>query len=299
MATDSSDGRLAGLAHNYPAGTYFVLAIALSWAVWLPALSALSGPRFRLVAVVPGAFGPLAAAAVVTRLRGGTVRAWLGDAVIWPPSRRWTALAVVVPVGIALALVAVAVALTGEFAPADPERALALFGVNVVFASLLGGGQEEFGWRGFALPHLQARFDALTASLIVGAVWALWHAPMFYFGVYGEQPALYAAGVLAYAIVFTWYYNSSGGDLLGVVVMHGTLNAAAGLLVMLVGESSSLPVPYEALLAAGFWTVALAVLVRHGRETLASGAAIGPDWSEPGPGQHRPAATRSPSGDDD
>ena len=36
---------------------------------------------------------------------------------------------------------------------------------------------EEYGWRGFALPRLQRRYSALVATLIVSAVWWIWHYP--------------------------------------------------------------------------------------------------------------------------
>ena len=44
---------------------------------------------------------------------------------------------------------------------------------------ILGPLSEEIGWRGYALERLQTRWNALTSSLIVGLVWALWHLPLF------------------------------------------------------------------------------------------------------------------------
>ncbi|MBE0635927.1 CPBP family intramembrane metalloprotease, partial [Candidatus Bipolaricaulota bacterium] len=49
--------------------------------------------------------------------------------------------------------------------------------------ALLAGVMEEFGWRGFMLPRLLKQHSAQKSALIVGIVWALWHAPINYMGL--------------------------------------------------------------------------------------------------------------------
>jgi membrane protease YdiL (CAAX protease family) len=263
---------------RHPAVAYFALTIALSWGVWLPTLSAVEEPMLRLAAI-PGAFGPLAAAAVVTKLRGESVRAWLASTLDWRRSPWWYAAALAVPVGVSLAIGAAVVPLAGGIEAGSLGPALATFAINVVFASLLGGGQEEFGWRGFALPHLQRDYGALTASAIVGAVWALWHAPMFAFGVYQMSPVGYAAFVIVASVAFTWLYNGSRSCVPAAILMHGTLNASVNVPLQVVGGPSALPVPFSALLVGAFGLLALGLVVRYGPATLAAGAARTPTWT--------------------
>jgi CAAX protease family protein len=100
----------------------------------------------------------------------------------------------------------------------------------IISGGLIGPGIcEEIGWRGFALPHLQRRYSAFTSSLIVGVAWAFWHWPNYV--IPSDPPPWWRFAALvpmsmAASILFTWVYNSTGGNLFAVVVLHGAIYAA-------------------------------------------------------------------------
>jgi len=280
---------LRGPIDRHPVVTFFVLTIGLSWAVWIPTLSSIQGPVAQFVAV-PGAFGPLVAAAIVTRVRGDSVRSWLVSTLDWRRPLRWYVAALAVPLGVSAGLGAGMVMLAGGVGEGTLRPAVGTFAINMIFATVLGGGQEEFGWRGFALPHLQTRYDALTASVIIGAVWALWHAPLFVFDVYALSPLLYAVTVISFAVILTWLYNSSRACVPAAILMHGAINASVNLPLQIVGGPSSLPVPFTGLLAVAFGLMALVLVGYYGTEALANRTTQKPTWTADEPAQ-RPATT--------
>jgi membrane protease YdiL (CAAX protease family) len=83
---------------------------------------------------------------------------------------------------------------------------------------------EEFGFRGYALPRLQARLSPLTASLCIGVVWALWHVPtLFVPAARGTSPVelwLYLLSFAAGSVVYTWLYNAGRGSVVGPILAH-------------------------------------------------------------------------------
>jgi len=98
---------------------------------------------------------------------------------------------------------------------------------NLVFF----GFGEEVGWRGFALPRLQAKSSALTASILLTFFWALWHWPLFFYrpnylamgftGILGWLFSLFTGSIL-----LTWLYNSSKASILMCAVFHATIDIA-------------------------------------------------------------------------
>ncbi|MDY6958566.1 MAG: CPBP family intramembrane glutamic endopeptidase [Halobacteriota archaeon] len=113
------------------------------------------------------------------------------------------------------------------------------------FTVLLTQGplQEEFGWRGYALDRLQARFNALKASVILGLMWGLWHFPyMFTQGeevVYQNLWGFLLSSILI-TILFTWLYNNTGGSILVALLFHTSFNYSAQMFPALETEAGSL-----------------------------------------------------------
>jgi hypothetical protein len=105
--------------------------------------------------------------------------------------------------------------------------------------TILAGLGEEFGWRGFAMPRLQARYNALVSSIIIGVLWGIWHIPLFLVeGTIQHDwtmdaslvPAVlgYMAFLIAWSIQYTWVFNNTKGSVLLAAVLHGAGNAWIG-----------------------------------------------------------------------
>jgi len=144
----------------------------------------------------------------------------------------------------------------------------AYFYAAFIGKGLLGNGlYEEIGWRGFALPCLQRRYSALTSSLMIGLVWALWHIP---FLVY-QSPfpwrylALFIPQTMVLSVIFTWVYNTTDGNLVAVILLHGAVNARQFL-----ADWHSLPDTATTQILEGipFLLIAVGLVLRYGPSNL-------------------------------
>lgn len=144
------------------------------------------------------------------------------------------------------------------------------FLATVLVIALLFGGQEELGWRGFALPRLQARYSALASSLILAVIWTLWHVPNFFLPgtTQSELPWLwYMLLGPAVTILLTWIFNNTRGSPLPAMLFHGAVNAAPGLLP-LDAEEGLISMRVAVLIAA--WLMVVVVLAVFGPERMTS-----------------------------
>jgi uncharacterized protein len=201
---------------------YFVLAYLLSWALWpLVILNPTSSP------LVP--FGPLIAAVIVALLAGGRHELWalLRQLGRWRVHPLWYVIALLGPFVLAGLTAALAVAAgapvrgTGDY---TNWRAITFFFFSTV---IIVGLFEEVGWRGFALPRLQLRLDAIWAALVLGVLWALWHLPELISDPTRQRPPVqFLLWALALSVIFSWLYNSTNGSLPVVIICHAAIDTA-------------------------------------------------------------------------
>jgi membrane protease YdiL (CAAX protease family) len=116
---------------------------------------------------------------------------------------------------------------------------LALVPVALLAALPFGPLGEELGWRGFALPRLVKRYGAISASIIVGLVWTLWHTPLFWAPagtsisggpVTVSAVAAYAGVLIGNSFLYTWVLAHTRASLLMAVLIHAGFNADVVLL---------------------------------------------------------------------
>ncbi len=129
---------------------------------------------------------------------------------------------------------------------------------QLLFTLFSGPLAEEAGWRGFALPRLQKKYNALISSLILGVIWCCWHIPLFFLPGSSQQGIpfpIYLMLVVTLGIYFTWLYNNTKGSLIITVLAHFSFNMSGGFIA---GSLGLLP-PMILYIAAGSMLVMVTI----------------------------------------
>lgn len=217
-------------------GNFLGLTFVSTWVLWTlvirasaangpashTALLALGGPVFLLGVFAPG----LVALALTARDEGRSgVVILVGRIVRWRVSLRFYAFALLLMPVTKLSVAVLFHVFTGAW-PTFGETRPGLLLVATLL-STFGQAGEEVGWRGYLLPRLTERTGLGGASLIVGAIWAMWHLPLFFApgaDTYHQSFPLYLLQVTAYSIALAWLYWRTGGSLLLTMFAHSAFN---------------------------------------------------------------------------
>ena len=231
-------------------------------------------------------FGPTIAGLIVIGLMsGGAGYRELGARIarIRVPGRFVLAV-FLIPVALSLAALLVGYVVSGfqpfDYSPLVPVALALPFLLHLLVFTALA---EEIGWRGYALPELQRRYTAEKSSWILGIGWGLWHLPSVLMppALAGELTIPMAIlsilgltfGAVGWTIVLTWLFNSTGGSLFWILVIHGFGNWVQSYVVLSSGN-------YMAQVAYGVlpWVIAVVLLKRYGPETLTDRAVGERQW---------------------
>lgn len=196
---------------------FFVLAYLISWLSW-PLYAAGLMPRMEFLPV-----GPLAAAIIVIALTEGRrgFRVWGSRLVRWRVGWVWYAVALLLPAFLALATGFANMALG---APAAGLSEVTWSGLLTVFAVRLvnpmdGPLGEEPGFRGYAVPRLQASRSPLLAAAVLGVLVAFWHLPLVLFG---GVSLIGLPTTFAITFLYVWLFNRTGGSVLLTLLFHNS-----------------------------------------------------------------------------
>jgi membrane protease YdiL (CAAX protease family) len=209
---------------------YFLLAYAISWVLFAPLVLSRAGVGVLHVNIsiawsVVGTLGPTLAALIAQWRTEGNLRAFRFRT-------SWKRFALGAIAGPALTIVTYSI-LPALLLSLSPPASLnwKVFASLGVFnwSTLLGGPLfEEPGWRGFALPRMQARLGPVRASLVLGFLWAGWHAPLFLLKQWESvSPPVYAAILIGLSVVMTFGWNISRESIAVTVLMHATFNTTS------------------------------------------------------------------------
>jgi uncharacterized protein len=207
----------------HPLVSFFVFAYVLSWSPSLIYLATGSGPPIL-------GCGPFLAAVVVLSLTSGKhgIKNLFRSMLRWRVGLRWWMIAILAPVTMTALAAGLNIALgapTPSAADLDNWPSIFTTALVILLVPIAGGAWEEPGWRGYALPRLLVGRSALHASLILGALWALWHVPLF---LTGNQHWSDLALVLVVSIFVTWLFQNALCSVLVTMVFHATNNAFSG-----------------------------------------------------------------------
>lgn len=241
------------------------MTFAIAWLIWLPV--GFLAPEYFLLVIIPGAWAPTIASVYLTWLTDGKagVRQFLGRIIRWRVGFQWYPVVLFSIATIAFASQGINLWLfdgspiTVNLPAGIPEDGLLVALPIIFFVNIFFGGPlaEDIGWRGYALPKLREKMDAFSASLVIGAIWVIWHLPFFWIpegkGAVGGIPLLwFALLTTAWSVLFAWAYVNTESILMPVL-FHAAVNTTLGTLGILGQSDGSLtPVVLNTILT---WVV--------------------------------------------
>jgi membrane protease YdiL (CAAX protease family) len=265
--------KLTGWIKQHNVTAFFIFAFAFSWIIWISVRLIIAQRGVFHPFYFVGVFGPFLSAIIVTVIteRWSGLWQWFRKTFNFRINIGWYLIGGLLgPIAVALYQFSLYLFLGGEpdFSKADQWWN---YLISVPIGALFAGGNEEPGWRGFALPQLLKKLHPLVASLFLGIMWALWHIP-FTFSTGGDVSyqwfVWFIINTVGLSFIMTWLYFKSSMSVIPVILFHQGTNQVWHYFPMPSDVISGLP-DWIVLKTIVYWTIAI-VLVIVSRGNLGS-----------------------------
>jgi membrane protease YdiL (CAAX protease family) len=256
-------GKLSGWIKNHQVIAFFIFAFAISWCIWIPEIIVTGGKMSLLT--YAGGFGPFLSAAfviLVVEKRAG-LHQWLRRIFRLRINILWYLVgALFLPIGVVLFQFGLYSLWSGQ---PDFSNALPwwLYLLNLLILMFFAGGNEEPGWRGFALPKLLTKRNPLTASLILGMIWTAWHIPVFFnpeWSGYETPFVWFLVNTVGLSFIMTWLYCRSSRSVFPVMLFHQATNIIWNYFPMPDDVLAGLD-DFIVLKTIVYWTIAIVLII--------------------------------------
>ena len=209
---------------------YLFITFLFSWLSWGIA-SLINNKTIYMIFFVMGGFGPITAAyisVIVTEEK--SVRDFNTRVFNWRYDLIWYLVPFLISFGLGFLVVIITSLVDKNLLSQIDLQPWYMF-FPIFISMIIGGGIEEPGWRGIALPELEKRFNSFKASLILGIIWSLWHLPLFLLEGTSQSKMnffIYSIGVIGLTFILTWFYNKTNSILL-CIIFHAAINTTLGM----------------------------------------------------------------------
>jgi len=281
------------MAFNYASGRGLVLflmvafapAYILDYTVIIDRLGSksLEDSIILLLALIARMLLPMTGGIIALLASGASnVKSALALLKLQGPPRMWIVMAVLAPlagytISIPVSLVLGARLTVTENPAGIPPILLppllvlgVLAGVTINALVALG---EEAGWRGYLQEVVMRRFRLFPASMIIGIVWGLWHAPLIASGYNYNLPGIREesppggfealAAFMLYAMTFGLILSllkEYSGSTRTPAIAHGVVNGVAGIFTISVEGPTLITPPAGLAVSIGMTLVALVLV---------------------------------------
>lgn len=236
---------------------YLISMFLFSWILWLPSVL----ENFNLIdfgsnetsqivfafALLIGAFGPAFGAFVALKSENKSFIKHLKSCVSFKEINGlktwgiWLGFVLLIPLFINGVSIFIGLILDFDI-PESRLPSVLVYIPYLFFIMLLGGGQEEIGWRGFLQGEMLKEYSFEKTSFFIGLFWGLWHIPLW-FMIWDEHYLTPFFGFLIMTIsisfIYSFIFDKTNGNKLIQIIFHASNNAANALLYLLYVDKSA------------------------------------------------------------